>query len=93
MKKERQGKNVLFILWPEISTSRYVLTRHVTSPVLWLLCTPLRKAFLTLIFQNKLLHFLQHSLTEILIFFLNRAPENHVFERVEPANLLRNTHC
>lgn len=29
MKKERQGKNVLFLLWPEIFTSRYVLTRHL----------------------------------------------------------------
>ena len=33
MKKERQGKNVLFLLWPEIFKSRYVLTRHVTCTV------------------------------------------------------------
>lgn len=33
MKKERLGKSVLFLLWPEIFTSRYVLTRHVTCTV------------------------------------------------------------
>ena len=33
MKKERLGKSVLFLLWPEIFTSRYVLTRHPTCTV------------------------------------------------------------
>ena len=90
MKKERQGKNVLFLLWPEIFKSRYVLTRHVTCTVVTM--HSIAESLSDSDFPKLTPSFPTTFSDRDFNFFLNRAPKNHVFERVEPANLLRNTH-